>query len=142
MAEKCGKCESTNLEPRDHDLWHYMRNCKDCGARTRYNSRGKVVWVKGGKEVSKEPENKSFNYNSIKKDFLPPFNITGRLENFGGSKYIQDSNGNRINSIDQFGNVKDNSGNIKGFIDSFGNIKDSSGNITGHIDSFGNIHKK
>jgi hypothetical protein len=53
MRDECGNCGSTNLESPDNDLWHYMRNCKNCGARTRFNSKGKVVWVKrGGKSTA------------------------------------------------------------------------------------------
>jgi hypothetical protein len=43
MSEKCGNCGSANLGPDDWDLWHYMKNCHDCGCRTRNNRKKKVV---------------------------------------------------------------------------------------------------
>ena len=46
MSEKCGNCGSHNLGPDDWDLWHYMKNCNNCGARTRYNRKGEILTVR------------------------------------------------------------------------------------------------
>ncbi len=52
MAEKCGRCGSANLGPDDWDVWHYIKVCRDCGARTRYKRNGEIVWVKGDEDRS------------------------------------------------------------------------------------------
>jgi len=140
MSEECGKCGSTNLEARDHDLWHYMRNCKDCGARTRYNSKGKVVWVKGGDASVKKSSDNIFT-GLPNKEYYMSNKIVGHLVGLGSIKSIVDSLGRNKGTIDSFGNIKDSFGRITGHVDSYGNIKDSFGNIKGSIDSFGNVHE-
>ncbi len=136
MSEKCADCGSTNLESRDHDLWHYMRNCRDCGARTRYNSKGNVVSVVKGKD-------RGFKKTPLKHGDYLKSNRTSNLSTGFIDKYnnINDNSGKSKGFIDKYGNINDSSGRNKGFIDSFGNVKDSSGNITGYIDKFGNINK-
>lgn len=141
MGDKCGKCGSTNLEPRDHDLWHYMRNCKNCGTRTRFNSKGKIVETYGGKSTSSKTGSNDIMSNFLNGRVGEPSKITGHIEGLGGIKSIIDNLGRNSGTIDGYGNIKDTFGRITGHVDSFGNIKDSFGNIKGYIDSFGNVKK-
>lgn len=127
MTDNCGRCGSTDLEHKRWDIWHYMRNCHKCGAKTRFNSKGKVVWVKGGKDSD----------SSSRMDLK----YTGHIEGHGSVKSIINNMGRSSGTIDSYGNIKDSIGNISGHVDSFGNIRDIFGNIKGSIDSLGNVRK-
>lgn len=141
MGVKCGNCGSTNLGSEDWDIWHYMRDCRDCGARTRYNRKGKIIWVKGDKKPSSSEESNTHLLRYLEKRDLMPSKLVGHIEGLGGIKSIVDNLGRNIGDIDSYRNIKDTFGNITGHIDSFGNIKDNFGNIKGYIDNFGNFKK-